>query len=219
MTGCTATRTVAGMGKRKSRSVPVQKRPSGGENGASASASEPRLDIATKLAEGSGQAPNPGSNETRGDEARAVAAQAAAEAPWERFEPTAEDHAFAAQAFAEERYDDDEWPEDGRDPWERFKLTAGARALFLASDAEHESDGLTALAKLVELRRTVDIWIAQTVGRGRGQGATWAQLATVLHVQRQAVWERYTKGDPELVARAKEGERRARAGHGFNPDA
>lgn len=208
------------MGKRKSRSVPVQKRPSGGENGASASASEPRLDIATKLPGPVGQAANPGSNETRGDEARAVAAQAAAEAPWERFEPTDEDKAVAAQAAAEERYDDDdEWSEDGPDLWERFELTAGARALFLASDAEHESDGLTALAKLVELRRTVDIWIAQTVGRGRGQGATWDQLAAVLHVRRQAVWERYTKGDPELVARAKEGEQRARAGDGFDPNA
>jgi hypothetical protein len=50
---------------------------------------------------------------------------------------------------------------------------------------------LEALQAAVYARQTIDQVIAGLVGVNRGHGATWEQIASVLGVRRQAVWQRY----------------------------
>ena len=61
----------------------------------------------------------------------------------------------------------------------------------LASRAE-DDDPIRALAALAELRRQVERQEALVVRRARVRGLSWAAIATLLGVSRQAVHRKYT---------------------------
>jgi hypothetical protein len=50
---------------------------------------------------------------------------------------------------------------------------------------------LTVLAGMEHLRRLLDRRIEETVATGRREGASWAEIASALHVTRQTAHERY----------------------------
>ncbi len=64
-----------------------------------------------------------------------------------------------------------------------MKLTALA--------AEDDDNVVRALAALTELRREADLREAVLVRQARAQSLTWAEIATLLGVSRQAVHKRY----------------------------
>ncbi|WP_193609271.1 hypothetical protein [Nocardioides lijunqiniae] len=57
--------------------------------------------------------------------------------------------------------------------------------------AEDDDDVVRALAAVAELRRQVDQREEVLVRRARTQSLTWAEIATLLGVSRQAVHQRY----------------------------
>ncbi|XNQ43153.1 ECF-type sigma factor [Georgenia phoenicis] len=69
----------------------------------------------------------------------------------------------------------------------------------LALSADDDGDVVTALHALAELRRQADRREALLVRRARASGLTWAEIAVLLGVSKQAVHKRY--GGPRREAR------------------
>ncbi|WP_372454079.1 hypothetical protein [Occultella gossypii] len=61
----------------------------------------------------------------------------------------------------------------------------------LSAAAEDDGDIFAGLAALVELRRQADAREEVLVRRARGEGLTWAEIAFLLGVSKQAVHKKY----------------------------
>ncbi len=79
--------------------------------------------------------------------------------------------------------------------WERANDARERLARWLHTGAE--GDALGALEDISTLRRALDQAELAAVRAARGDGKSWAEIATMLGITRQSAWERWRDLDPE----------------------
>ena len=79
--------------------------------------------------------------------------------------------------------------------WERANDARERLAAWLHTGAE--GDALGALEDISTLRRALDQAELAAVRAARGDGKSWAEIATMLGITRQSAWERWRDLDPD----------------------
>jgi hypothetical protein len=92
--------------------------------------------------------------------------------------------------------------QDGRRAWQRLNGWHNDRPTAIPT---HPDDGDAALAALNDVhlvRSLLDRAELVAVRTARRHGKSWAEIATVLHVSRQAAWDRWHELDDDAPSEA-----------------